>query len=254
MALENAFKPVQRQGVGILGHQNPGQQLHAGEAFAQRVCRPWRGLDLLAAVFGIENGFFLPVFDHPGLSRNDVQLFLDLAEEGFTGSGLFLCVQLKMNLDARQVLVEAVRLGMPLTRLFRFFRLGQFLFHRFEGDFQLGFVEQLALERQFLAACAELAQPRQAQLFFQQQDVFAQFGVEGLSLFEQRLLFGEFGFLMGKPHLLIGKKMIFFFENPKQIGRGEWRWRRWIQVDVRRRFHGTNYNIIICLAHQKVAS
>uniref|UniRef100_UPI003AF981B4 hypothetical protein n=1 Tax=Thiolapillus sp. TaxID=2017437 RepID=UPI003AF981B4 len=40
--------------------------------------------------------------------------FLDLAEEGFTGSGLFLCVQLKMNLDARQVLVEAVRPGMPL--------------------------------------------------------------------------------------------------------------------------------------------
>ncbi len=46
-----------------------------------------------------------------------------------------------------------------------------------------------------LAACAELAQPRQAQLFFQQQEELAQFGDEGLSLFEQRLLFGEFGFL-----------------------------------------------------------
>ena len=87
MALENTFKAVQRQGVGVLGYQDPGQQLHAGQAFAQRVCRPWRGLDLLSAVFGIENGFFLPVLDHPGLRRNDVQLFLDLAEEGFIGPG-----------------------------------------------------------------------------------------------------------------------------------------------------------------------
>ncbi|WP_294043325.1 hypothetical protein [Thiolapillus sp.] len=77
---------------------------------------------------------------------------------------------------------------------------------------------------------------------------------ECLSLFEQRLLFGEFGFLMGKPHLLIGKKMIFFFENPPQIGRRERRWSRGIRGNVRRRFHGTNYNIIICLSHQKVAS
>ncbi|WP_419616412.1 hypothetical protein, partial [Thiolapillus sp.] len=36
---------------------------------------------------------------------------------------------------------------------------------------------------------------------------------ECLSLFEQRLLFGEFGFLMGKPHLLIGKKMIFTLQE-----------------------------------------
>ncbi|WP_419623972.1 hypothetical protein, partial [Thiolapillus sp.] len=38
------------------------------------------------------------------------------------------------------------------------------------------------------AACPELAQPRQAQLFFQQQDVFAQFGVEGL-LLRQKTVF-----------------------------------------------------------------
>ena len=95
-------------------------------------------------------------------------------------------------------------------------------------DFQLGFVEQLALERQFFAAGTKTTQPRQAQLFFQQAEQLLLFGDEGLSLFEQRLLFGEFGFLIGKPHLLIGKKMIFFFENPKQIGCGEWRWRRWM--------------------------
>ncbi|WP_419640788.1 hypothetical protein [Thiolapillus sp.] len=98
-------------------------------------------------------------------------------------------------------------------------------------------------------------------IYHEAEDTLVLFRDECLSLFEQRLLFGEFGFLMGKPHLLIGKKMIFlytravfFFENPPQIGRRERRWSRGIRGNVRRRFHGTNYNIIICLAHQKVAS
>ena len=152
---------------------------------------------LLRTVFLLEYRFLLPVFDHPGLRRDDVQLFLDLAEEGFTGSGLFLCVQLKMNLDARQVLVEAVRLGMPLTRLFRFC-LGQFLFHLLKRDFQLGFVEQLTLEGQFLAACAELAQTRQAQFFFHQAQQFLQLRIGCLLVCNERIAFCDGAIFFGE--------------------------------------------------------
>ena len=35
---------------------------------------------LLRAILLLEYGFLLPVFDHPRLGRDDVQLLLDLAE------------------------------------------------------------------------------------------------------------------------------------------------------------------------------
>ncbi|WP_419640810.1 hypothetical protein, partial [Thiolapillus sp.] len=42
----------------------------------------------------------------------------------------------------------------------------------------------------------------------------------------------------------LAARAVFFFENPPQIGRRERRWSRGIRGNVRRRFHGTNYNII----------
>ena len=208
VALEDALEPVQRQGIGVLGHQDPGQQRHTGQTFSEGVNRPGGGHHLLAAVFGVEHGLLLPVFDDPGLGRDDVQLFLDLAEEGPGSPGLLGFVQAEMDLEARQVLIEAVGLA-PLARLFRFrpggrFGFGQLLFDFLERDLQFGLVEQLALEGLFLAAGSELAQAGQAQLFFQQA--------------EKLLLLGEEGFAFLEPCLTLLKEGLVFVAADRPEG------------------------------------
>ena len=98
--------------------------------------------------------FFLPVFEHPCLGRDNIQFFLDLGEEGLGGAGFFFIALT----SGRRVLGAACRRSLQ-----RFLRgcfsggvlIRQLRFKITESHFQFGLVKEIDLEWQFFAAGAK---------------------------------------------------------------------------------------------------
>ena len=220
VALEDLLQAVQRQAVCVLGDQDIGQQLDTGHALAQRMRRAGSGLDHRFAVCLLEDGLLLPVFDDLRLGRHDVELFLDLGEEGLARAGLFCVAQRQMDLDARQPVGEAFALFARwlARRLVRQLRLDLA-----ERDFQLGLVEKIALKGQLLAARAKAPLPRQAQLLFHQP--------------EQLLLLGDQPVTLGNEVIFLLDQVVFFGNDLEQLRHRGGRNKRRIISRLRRSRH-----------------
>ena len=119
---------------------------------------------LLTAVFLIENGFLLPVFQDLCLGRDDVEFFLDLGEEGLLRAGFFFLRQAQLNAYSGEIVRIAIT-GAFLSGRQRFFR--QLCLDLFERDVQFGLIEQFALKREFFATATKAADPGQTQGFFE---------------------------------------------------------------------------------------
>ncbi len=97
-----------------------------------------RRLDLGAPLGILEHRLLLPIFDAPGLGRDDIQFFLDLGVEGLAGTGPLFLAQGEIHLDARQALGVAIGLTWLAGGPFLFF--GQLYLDLFECSFRWPFM------------------------------------------------------------------------------------------------------------------
>ena len=120
----------------------------------------------------LEHRLFLPVLQHFQLSGDELQLFLDLGEEGLGGTGFLFVTESQFNTFTQQLVREA-----PLTTLaggarciFLCYVIRQLIPQGIDLDFQFGFVKEVKLARGFLTARCELLDLLMAQQFFEDLD------------------------------------------------------------------------------------
>jgi hypothetical protein len=134
---------------------------------------------LTASLF--EDGLLLPVLEHAGLGRYNVQLFLDLGEKGLAGTRFLFVAQRQINPYTRQSVRETIT---PFaSRLARRF-VRELRLDLAERHLQFGLVEEVALVRLLFAAATEAPLARQAQLLCEQCEQLLLFNNDLIFLFD----------------------------------------------------------------------
>jgi len=105
--------------------------------------RAGSGQDALFTVL-FEYRLFLPVFQHFQLSGDELQLFLDLGEEGLAGPGLLFVAESELNTLAQQLVGKAALTTLTggAGSVFLFDIIRELITQGVDLGFQLGFVEQ----------------------------------------------------------------------------------------------------------------